>query len=171
MTRSARLRACAVATLAVSMAGCSPAGSVDGFGSTAYERCPDELVDAWLELGRADGQSAHHLDHSPNGPGDLPIGAVPVICSVALTHADGAAAFTLTVLEGPGTVAELVRAVATEQGYVEEQSARPGAALALVSSDGTTRYELSLPGDDVLTSSGFPSASTSNLLEGTIAHR
>lgn len=37
-----------------------------------------------------------------------------------------------------------------------------------MSADAATRYELSLPGDEVLTSSGFADASTSSLLEGTI---
>lgn len=168
MTRAARLRATlVVAALSASVAGCS-AGSTEGVGSTAYERCPDALVDAWLALGRDDGGHASDLDRVPNGPGDLPVGEVRVLCSIALTHPDGGAAFTLSVLEGPGTVAEIVGGVAAEQGYIEEQAGRPGVALALVSADGGTRYELSLPGDEVLRSSGFPSASTRTLLEGTI---
>ncbi|MGC5077855.1 hypothetical protein [Agrococcus sp. DT81.2] len=99
------------------------------------------------------------------------MGQVPVLCSVALTAPDGRAAFTLSVLGGPGTVAEVVGAIAAEQGYVEERSTPPGVALALVSADGGTRYELSLPGDEVLSAAGFEGASTSNLLEGTITQR
>lgn len=160
--------AAAAGAIGALVGGCSGAGA-EGVGSTAYDRCPDAVVDAWLELGRDDGAGAAALDRVPNGPGDLPTGAVRVLCSVALASAEGGTAFTLSVLEGSGTVADVVSAVAAEQGYVEEPSARAGAALALVSADASTRYELSLPGDEVLTASSFPSASTSILLEGTIS--
>ena len=94
---SATPRHLVVAALTASMAGCS-AGSTEGVGSTAYERCPDALVDAWLALGRDDGGHASALDRVSNGPGDLPVGEVRVLCSIALTHPDGRAAFTLSVL-------------------------------------------------------------------------
>lgn len=172
---AATLAAAAAVAVGVLLVGCTaPDGAdgsdgADGVGSTAYDRCPDALVDAWLELGRDDDRNAAALDRVPNGPGDLPTDEVRVLCSVALASPEGGAAFTLSVLEGPGSVAEIVGAVAAERGFVEEPSPHPGAALALVSADGSTRYELSLPADEVLTASDFPNASTSFLLEGTIA--
>lgn len=169
MTRAARLGAAIVVTaLAWCVAGCSSAGTEEGVGSTAYDTCPDAMVDAWLSLARDDGQGAADLDRAPNGPGDLPVGEARVLCSIALTHPEGDAAITLSVLAGPGAIPAVVAAVAESQGFVEVEPARPGVALALVSADGATRYELSLPGDEVLTSSGFDDASTSYLLEGTI---
>lgn len=172
MSRAVPLRVgiAAAAAVACSLAACSTAGSTQGIGSTAYERCPDELVDAWLDLGRDDGYGAADLERSANGPGDLPVGQVTVLCSVALTDPDRGAAFTLSVLASPGAVPEIVAAIAAEQGYVEEESPRPDTALRLVSSDGSTRYELSLPGDEVLTSSDFESAGTAFLLEGATSH-
>ncbi|KAA6431989.1 hypothetical protein FQ330_09365 [Agrococcus sediminis] len=140
----------------------------EGEGSTAYDRCPDSLIDAWLRLGDAPSLTAADLEPVPNGPGDLPTGEVVVVCSVALTDPTGAATHTLSVLEGPGTVPETVAGVAGERGF-EEEPAEGDAALILVSEDAATRYVLHRPGADVLTDGGIESTEDRYLLEGTVA--
>ncbi|UOV99885.1 hypothetical protein [Agrococcus sp. SCSIO52902] len=137
-------------------------------GSTAYDRCPDSLIDAWLWLGDDPSLTAADLEPVPNGPGDLPTGEVVVVCSVALTDPTGAATHTLSVLEGPGTVPETVAGVAGERGF-EEEPAEGDAALILVSEDAATRYVLHRPGADVLTDGGIESTEDRYLLEGTVA--
>lgn len=128
MTRAVRHRAGIVvivlAALACCVAGCSGAGTEEGVGSTAYDTCPDAMVDAWLSLGRDDGQGAAELDRTPSGPGDLPVGEARVACSIALTHPEDGAVFTLSVLAGSGATPRVVAAVAEAQGSKSSPRAR-----------------------------------------------
>ena len=142
-----------------------------------YELCPEGLADAWLELGGAeaagvaDAVSLADFTIRAVGVGTPPVGSIEVVCSTALEHPNGERTTTLSVLAGPGGIAEIVAAIGVDRGLREEASPQAGAALALVSDDGATRYVLFRPGAPMLAEAGIEPAATSYLLEGTVSTR